>query len=242
MSLTSSTRDHWTAALYLFIVGVGGCGRVGFELLPVALREASPTLDAQVPSGDADANAGGTDDGASTPMPEGSPAVDAGIREAEASVDATLPLPDAGAVDAGQALSDSGTVFNGHRYALVETLQDWSASQTACGALGMQLVQIDDMAEQTFVWNFNGQVDAWIGATDVEQEGIWHWSNGGPQFWSGNDDTGVAVGGRFQYWNPGVEPNNAGAAEHCAIVREATSGHWTDLPCDLSYAAICESV
>lgn len=198
-------------------------------------------LDAGAPTGETDASDGDPGDAAQTPMPDGSPAVDAGTPAADASADGTLPFPDAGAVDAGPDLPDSGTVFNGHTYALIGTLQDWNAAQTACGALGMQLVQLDDMAEQSFVWNLNGPVDAWIGATDVEQEGVWHWSNGGPQFWSGNDDTGVPVGGRFQYWDPGIEPNNAGAAEHCAIVRAATNGRWTDLPCDLPYAAICES-
>jgi len=164
--------------------------------------------------------------------------VDAGNAPA-ANEDASFSPSDAGQADAMTA--DSGSVFNGHTYALTSSTQDWPASQSACASLGMHLVQIDDMAEQTFVRNLSGAVDAWIGATDIEQEGVWHWSFGGPQFWSGNHNTGFAVNGRFVYWNPGTEPNNAGAAEHCAIVYTATNGHWSDLPCSLPYSAICES-
>lgn len=240
MSLATSPRNC-LIAVYLLTAGVCGCGRVGFEILPLGLGEAPPTLDAGGPADALDAGAEDPSDAAQTPMRDGSPGEDGASPTADASLDATLPLTDAGENDGSLDLPDGGAVFNGHTYALIDTLQDWNASQTACAVLGMQLVQIDDMAEQSFVWSLNGPVDAWIGATDIEQEGVWHWSNGGPQFWSGNDDTGMPVGGRFQYWDPGIEPNNAGAAEHCAIVRTATSGRWTDLPCNLPYAAICES-
>ncbi len=242
--------ESWAIFVWLLAGSASGCGRFGFELLPAfdGLGEEGPSNDASVQggsdSGDGSSIEAGSPDSGDAGLPVSGDAglpSDAGYPPFDGGADASPPLSDGGAAGRDGTTPDAGAVFNGHTYALLGSKQDWDSSQSACLNIGMHLVQIDDLAEQTFVWSLNGQQDAWIGATDIEQEGLWHWVSGGPQFWSGNDDTGFAVDGRFQYWNPGVEPNNAGGAEHCAIVHSVTNGRWTDLPCNLGYGAICES-
>lgn len=218
----------WLITLAPSLCVASGCGRLGFDLLGAETRRVE---DAGL-LGNAGIDAGGAS------------GLDGGLRldaGAGAHWDASRPGADSAATGPDAGARDPGVMFNGHRYGVVASTQNWDDSQNACAALGMHLVQIDDLAEQTFVWNLNGPADAWIGATDAEEEAVWHWSNGGPQFWMGTETNGSAVGGRFQYWNPGVEPNNAGGVEHCAMLLVDTGGRWTDFPCDLPFAAICES-
>ena len=74
----------------------------------------------------------------------------------------------------------------------------------------------------------------WIGANDVDIEGVWKWVTGpesGTVFWIGAMN-GSPQNGEFSYWNSG-EPNNCCGGEDYAHITDPSIGFpgaWNDLP------------
>jgi peptidoglycan hydrolase-like protein with peptidoglycan-binding domain len=130
------------------------------------------------------------------------------------------------------ALVNSSQIFfpdNGHVYQYVASSLTWNAAKTAAEALSAYgatgyLVTITSLAENNFVKaRLSG--DAWIGASDSENEGDWKWVTGPEEerisFWPGT--------GTYSSW-AGGEPNDSDSNEDCGE-EYVSSGSWNDLPC-----------
>jgi len=96
-----------------------------------------------------------------------------------------------------------------------------------CREAGMELVKIDDMAEQLLLnnWLSDSEQSSWfIGLNDRDIEDEWVWSDGSEMRWS--------------RWNNG-EPNDYGQGEDCVELRWYQD-NWNDIRCDQSRPFICE--
>ncbi|KAG7229387.1 hypothetical protein INR49_012778 [Caranx melampygus] len=99
----------------------------------------------------------------------------------------------------------------------------WRESRQDCLARRSDLVIITTNDEQNFLTTLTNN-RAWIGLSDIEEEGKWKWV----------DETELVGGG---FWRPG-EPNNEGH-EDCAEISHS-NGKWNDVPCNLRKSWICE--
>ena len=73
--------------------------------------------------------------------------------------------------------------WNGHFYALTESEMDWESAEAEAVSHGGHLITINSQEEQAFVERtFLTPPDRvfWIGMTDAEKEGDWHWVSGEP--------------------------------------------------------------
>uniref|UniRef100_A0A3Q1GZ54 C-type lectin domain-containing protein n=1 Tax=Anabas testudineus TaxID=64144 RepID=A0A3Q1GZ54_ANATE len=114
------------------------------------------------------------------------------------------------------------TKFSCFCYFLSTKTGSWTEGRQDCRTRGADLVVIDNSAEvQTFLSGFTSY-SAWIGLTDVENEGIWKWI----------DDTGLTL----KYWAEN-QPDNHGE-EDCAHLR--SDNFLNDLSCQTSSQWICE--
>lgn len=85
----------------------------------------------------------------------------------------------------------------------------------------------------------------WLGASDEALEGDWKWVTGpeaGTAFWSGGTG-GSVVGGLYNNWKSGEEPNNSGGSEDFLHIIGSTkpgwagayaTGDWNDFPTDVN--------
>lgn len=194
--------------------------------------------------------------GGSSEVPEaGSGGLDASVTGGEAR-DGGVPVPpeepatDAGS-DAGgapQSPACGGSEVSGpsgNCFVEVATLASWSDARAACQALGAGW----DLAtfrstEDTAFWAPRLTFEAWVGATDAANEGVWIWVSDGAQFWAGDGLTGAAVNGAYTSWNT-TEPNG-GENSDCARVLPRTTAlpernaPWADLECTELLGALCE--
>uniref|UniRef100_A0A8C6T9W5 C-type lectin domain-containing protein n=1 Tax=Neogobius melanostomus TaxID=47308 RepID=A0A8C6T9W5_9GOBI len=116
--------------------------------------------------------------------------------------------------------------------------RSWEESREYCKNFGADLIEINSREKQLAISNLittyhNPSVQYvasgfWIGARDVDEEGVWKWLDG----------TQMNEG----FWNAG-EPNNQGN-EDCAAVYPAPKKNpfrsWNDAPCSHHLKWICE--
>lgn len=96
-----------------------------------------------------------------------------------------------------------------------------------CVAAGGHLVSIHDAATQDALSAAAFAIvaqDWWIGANDLDTEGVFAWTDGSPF--------------DFARWADG-EPNDWDHREDCAHLAAWAGGRWNDLPCDQSLPYIC---
>lgn len=129
---------------------------------------------------------------------------------------------------------------NQHFYKVVEAEGiPWAAAEQAAsemefGGVSGYLATITSEQEFNFI---SERIDnsGWIGASDIEEEGVWKWVTGpeaGTQFWSGDEEGELFDENSFAAWNPG-EPNNS-EGEHCGQIwfSDTSNGMWNDLDCE----------
>ncbi|MEO7913068.1 MAG: IPT/TIG domain-containing protein, partial [Roseiflexaceae bacterium] len=164
----------------------------------------------------------------------GSPVANA--RTVQFSLGSSLANPDGGHFY--EFISSSGIPW--------DTARDAAAAQFLFGLQGY-LATVTSASESSFI---SGKVsgNGWIGASDAAVEGDWSWVTGpeaGLQFWAGAA-AGSPVGGQYNNWDPGAEPNNAGGENYAHIIGNPALGadklgRWNDLPISVasgSYAPL----
>ncbi|MBX3043941.1 MAG: T9SS type A sorting domain-containing protein [Candidatus Kapabacteria bacterium] len=158
--------------------------------------------------------------------------------------------------------------FDGKSYKIVKTKQSWTEAAAYAISQGGHLVHIESREEQDAVYNAivqniettytvvmdgGGVAYVWIGATDIEEEGVWVWdgtnSGAGKVFWTGQgtagsgngatvDDSFINWGGIEQYGSPREPDNFNNMQDAAAIALEpwpknmgilGKAGEWNDI-------------
>jgi hypothetical protein len=106
-------------------------------------------------------------------------------------------------------------VFDGHYYSIYTFNgdYDWNSAKTFCEKLGGHLATITSVEENKAVLDLllKANKDAWIGATDKNEEGNWKWVNGEP----------------FSYSNwAASQPDNYNGEQHYSVMWK--DGTWDD--------------
>jgi hypothetical protein len=170
-----------------------------------------------------------------------------GAAPAPAPAPAPATASDAGIppVDPPRAPCGSGQSLgpNGRCYIAEATLLSWSRARASCRERGTDwdLASVRDPAVNRFMAELTS-VDAWIGASDAQNEGRWVWVDDGTPFWTGSGVLGRALNDAFENWNSD-EPNG-GVTSDCARLRFDAAGAiiptWGDFECDERLASVCE--
>ncbi len=105
--------------------------------------------------------------------------------------------------------------YNGHEYWFFENTVDWQTAKEICKAKGGHLVIIDNSDENSMVLSGiqkTSTSQAWIGATDIAEEGVWrdvngnsltytNWHSSQPDNWNGNVEEDYALMWDGGTWN-----------------------------------------
>jgi hypothetical protein len=175
----------------------------------------------------------GLDAGTSAVSPGSQDAVapvsgDAGLNETER---------DAGVCGPGALLGPDERCF-----ALVTALSPWSEARLSCQERGngWDLTTIRDPERNAWLAEIlGGLLDAWVGASDLEDEGDWYWVGDAQPFWLGPGDAGASVDAAYENWNQGENPEpNGSAGSNCLRLRD--NGGWADISCDEVFPSLCE--
>jgi len=144
--------------------------------------------------------------------------------------------------------------FDDHHYQIIgskDALVSWreaamDANSRCYGGQPGYLANIDSEDENDYLYaklskkpHFSPNThDAWIGATDMKNEGVFSWIGpkhliNGVKFWEG-DKNGQAIDGRYTNWGQdtsGQSQPDSNGEEDCIEMRGASPGRWNDKNC-----------
>lgn len=126
--------------------------------------------------------------------------------------------------------------FRGREYWFCYTNRTFAEARSRCSKQRMDLVEIDDHAENEFVHRWIG-FDSWIGATAAAAQGDWVWARTGKPFWVGGLG-GEAVGATYQNWDRWRFED--APDRRCAVI-DRSEGEWRDLDCSRRKDYVCEA-
>jgi len=116
-------------------------------------------------------------------------------------------------------------VFGDHCYFYGTETKSWWDAEEHCKEEGGHLATVSTPAVEDYVLDElkrRGLDYAWFGGNDIEEEGVWKWTDHSP--WE------------FTSWGAG-EPNNAGRIEDC--LEHHMELIWNDWPCTESIPFVC---
>jgi hypothetical protein len=114
------------------------------------------------------------------------------------------------------------------------SLSTWADARASCQRRGpgWDLAAPRNATANDFILGLTGY-EAWIGGTDVAQEGAWIWVPDGASFFT----VGADAGAEFTAWSSG-EPNDY---EDSDCLRVLTTGDWADWACaDPAFGHVCQ--
>ncbi|MCX6856891.1 MAG: hypothetical protein NTV80_18530 [Verrucomicrobia bacterium] len=136
------------------------------------------------------------------------------------------------AATTGTLKADEFFIHGANSYQLVTTARTWDAAQADAAAKGGNLVRINDVTENTAIFNAiqafvtteaadgGGAACAWIGGREMT-EGTYAWAaNPAQPFWAGGD-IGTVQNGLYENWgfnNIDAEPDNFGGTQNRAAM------------------------
>ena len=129
--------------------------------------------------------------------------------------------------------SPTPQVYQGHTYYFFSSPVTWYDAKAICENMGGHLATITSADENAFVYSLANGSMAWLGATDINQEGKWEWVNGEPfsfSCWAENQPDNYQWNDEGQenflhfYWNGiGTWNDTAGFGEYPFICEMDTA-------------------
>ncbi|XP_078333091.1 perlucin-like protein [Crassostrea virginica] len=124
--------------------------------------------------------------------------------------------------------------FQDSCYLFSASYGNWNSGKLFCENNGGYMVEITNLAEDTFVRDFVRNRaftayetrDSWIGGTDVVTENTFVWIGSGQTF-------------TYSNWGPN-NPDNSGGNQHCVILFQPSDYKWHDTQCTNTNSFICE--
>ncbi len=116
-----------------------------------------------------------------------------------------------------------------HTFQLCTTSSTWAAAEATCAGWGYHLADVDDAAEDAWLWSEVGSVAAanwWFGFNDRGAEGTFSWDGGSDS--------------PYTNWRAG-EPNDFGGSEDCTWYATTGGGQWNDKDCAATAYFACEA-
>lgn len=125
-----------------------------------------------------------------------------------------------------KAIFKDAIIFNGHIYKIFREPLSWDDAKVYCEQLGGHLATVTSAAEDSALYSYlarSGGQNCYLGATDVETEGVWKW----------------VTGERWDYANwETTEPNGKNTQNWLGYYHTYESGKWDDISGKLWF--VCE--